>query len=274
MLRLGVVSFLNARPLIEGLPEHPGVQCRFDVPAALSRQLHTGLANAALIPVVDVLRSNGHYRVVSDACIGSDGHTMTVRIFSHVPPAEIRTLSVDGDSHTSVCLATVLWHCRHGRRLELRPLGASGAATDTDALLLIGDKVVAPGREGYAHQIDLGAAWRELTGLPFVFAVWACPADTALAHSAADLAHLATLLSEARDRGVRRAAEIAAAEGPRRGWPVATAHTYLTQCMRYTLDEHAIAGANRFARHCAELGLAPPNAALSWAAPLHAQECG
>jgi predicted solute-binding protein len=67
---------------------------------------------------------------------------------------------------------------------------------------------------------------------------------------------------------------VTAASAARPKSPPPKAHTYLTQCMRYTLDEHAIAGANRFARHCAELGLAPPNAALSWAAPLHAQECG
>ena len=59
MLRLGVVSFLNARPLIEGLDESRDVQCLFDVPAELPSRLDRGEVDAALIPIVDVLRGQG-----------------------------------------------------------------------------------------------------------------------------------------------------------------------------------------------------------------------
>jgi predicted solute-binding protein len=155
LIRLGAVSFLNARPLIEGLEGREDVELFYDVPARLPALLDAGRVDAALTPLIDVIRSAGRYRVVSDACIGCDGETMTVRIFSQVSPDRIRTLHVDGDSHTSVALARVLWRELHGRDLELRPLDRSQDVGQLESVLLIGDKVVQR-RRGFAY----GAAVR------------------------------------------------------------------------------------------------------------------
>lgn len=269
MLRLGVVSFLNARPLIEGLATEPRVSCVFCVPADLPEQLAGGAVDAALIPLVDVLRGRGRFGIVSDACIACDGETMTVRVFSQVPPDRVDTLWADADSHTSVALARVLWRELYGRDLRIEAFDAR--VTDPGrygSVLLIGDKVVDPRRAGFAYEVDLGGAWRQHTGLPFVFAVWAvraAPESAALSDRAEELARL---LGAARDRGVRRAAAIARAEGPAHGWPAALAERYLARCLSYTLDARAVAGAERFARHCAALGLVPADAALTWPAGL------
>ena len=257
--RLGVVSFLNARPLIAGLTDDPRAVLRFAVPAALPEELEHDTVDAALIPIIDVLRSQGRYRVVSDACIGCDGETMTVRVFSQVPPDRVRTLSVDTDSHTSVALARVLWRELYGRDLTLRACDSRAAdLAAVEAVLLIGDKVMDPRRAGFAYEVDLGGAWRQHTGLPFVFAVWAtagaAPAATALA----------ALLEQARDRGVAQAAQIAETWGPQHGWPVAAARRYLTQCMQYRLDARSIAGVARFARLCAAADIVPTDAAVRW----------
>jgi len=288
MIRLGVVSFLNARPLIEGLDETDGVQCVFDVPAALPQRLAAGDVDAALVPVIDLLRCQGRFRVISDACIGCDGETMTVRVFARVPPERIRTLWVDSDSHTSVALAIVLWRELFNRELVLQPCQArSDDLSTAEAVLLIGDKVVHPGRGSFAYEVDLGGAWREHTGLPFVFAAWACrsaprcgqrawpagfppdtPASSAPEHHGTAAEHIATLLSAARDRGVAQAAQIAVRDGPRHGWPVPLAQRYLTRCLKFTLDPSAVAGANHFARLCAAAGLVPPDAEILWPAAL------
>lgn len=265
MVKLGVVEFLNSRPLIERLSQRPDVQCLFDVPARLPARLESGEVDAALIPVFDVLKSMGRLRVVSDACIASDGETMTVRVFSQVPPDRIRSLAVDVDSHTSVALARVLWRELYGRELELRAAELRGAASSGfESVLLIGDKVVDPARGRFAYEIDLGGAWRQLTGLPFVFAVWAAPSTPPDRHE------LAELLSTARDGGVARAAEIAADDGPKLGWPVELARRYLTRCLCFTLDERAIAGADLFADYCRKLELAPADAAIHWPAAVTA----
>ena len=270
VLRLGVVSFLNARPLIDGLEEDPEACCLFDVPAALSDRLERGEVDAALIPIVDVLRAAGRYAVVSNACIGCDGETMTVRVFSQVPPDRIHDVWVDTDSHTSVALLRVLWRELYDRDLTLHSFDARQPHADKpESVLLIGDKVVDPGRGRFAYEIDLGGAWRQHTGLPFVFAVWATPATGPRAARDA----LDKLLRAARDRGVARASEIAAEDGPGLGWPVELAERYLARCLRFQLDERAIAGAELFARHCATAGIISADARVSWPEDLLEQHC-
>lgn len=264
MYRLGAVSFLNARPLVEGLDARDDVELLYDVPSRLQARLDGGEVDAALIPVIDLLRSPGRYRVVSDACIGSDGETMTVRVFSQVPPDRVSALAVDTDSHTSVALATVVWGELYQRRLEIRTIDARGAAIEKqDAVLLIGDKVVDPRRAGFAFEVDLGGAWKHLTGLPFVFAVWAQRVGEA---AAAQRYHegLAVLLSEARDAGVARAEEIARQEGPRHGWSEGPAVRYLTKRIRFELDAASVEGADLFGRMCAKYDLAPGDARIEW----------
>jgi chorismate dehydratase len=262
MYRLGVVSFLNARPLIAGLEVDERVELLFDVPAKLPERLADGSVDAALIPIVDVLASRGRYRVLSDACIGCDGETMTVRVFSQVPPDRVQRLWVDGDSHTSVALARVLWRELYNRELALQPLdGSSEDMARRQAVLLIGDKVVDPGRGSFAYEVDLGGAWRQHTGLPFVFAVWAYHAvtDEGEAQGSAGAAwqlrerQLAQLLSNARDRGVARAENIAVTQGPE-------------------LDAQSIEGANLFGRLCARANIVAPDAEVLWPKGLLPQE--
>ncbi|MEP0848169.1 MAG: menaquinone biosynthesis protein [Phycisphaerae bacterium] len=298
-LRTGVVSFLNSRPLIDGLDRRGDVRLIFDVPSALAARLECGELDVALVPIIDVIRSEGRLRVVSDGCIACDGETMTVRVFSQTPPDRIQTLWVDGDSHTSIALATVLWRELFGRALEVRPFDSRAQSVqDCPSVLLIGDKVVRT-QGGFAYEIDLGGAWRQHTGLPFVFAVWAAHArgdrqgagfDPSRDRKAAgtidrEQAARATrfcssrdcegaglcggpslfeLLGAARDRGVARAREIAVQDGPPRWWPAELAVRYLTRCLKFKLDARYVEGADLFARLCGRYGLVPVDTEIEW----------
>lgn len=236
--RLGVVSYLNAKPLICGLDLDPRTELRFDVPSRLPTLLETGQVDAALVPVIDLLSPDRNWQVVSDACIGCDGETLTVRVFSRVPPGSVHRMQVDGDSHTSVALARIIWQERYGIRLDITPF-TGVQDQDCDAILLIGDKVVTHTLVNYEIETDLGSAWKSLTRLPFVFAAWASPLG-------ADVASLAPCLSRARDRGVEAAAMIAADFGPGMGWPVALARRYLTTRLHFFLGERQRAAMARF----------------------------
>ena len=250
MHRLGVVSFLNSRPLVEGLDATQDVELTFDVPSALPGLLETGQVDAALVPVIDMVRPGRSWKIVSDACIGCNGETLTVRIFSRVPPERIRRLHVDGDSHTSVALATVIWQEMFGQRLMISPFRGSEDLENCEALLLIGDKVVTSHVVDLDIQIDLGGAWKSLTGLPFVFAVWA-------AHTSFDERELAGRLAKARDRGVADAARIAAEAGPHLGWPVALAERYLMQRLNFRITPEHRRGLEYFLSKVQQYGLVP-----------------
>jgi chorismate dehydratase len=249
-ITLGVVSFLNSRPLVEGLDREAGVNLRFAVPSALAGMLRGGEVDAALIPAIDLARSAGAWRRVSDACIGSDGPTMTVRVFSRVPPERMSELLVDGDSHTSVILARLIWSRWFKRRLRIAPLASVADAGTCESVLLIGDKVVTGPVRGFDYQVDLGEAWKKWTGLPFVFAVWAAPAG-------AEYERLAHLLGAARDRGVARAEQIAEEVGPARGWPVELAREYLTQRLMFKVTVRAREGISLFFEMAAQEEILP-----------------
>ena len=237
--RLGVVSFLNAKPLIAGLEAAADVSLVFDVPSRLPALLEDGAVDAALVPVIDLVQSGRRWRVVSDACIGCDGETLTVRVFSRRSPESVRRLHVDGDSHTSVALARIIWRECYGCDLEIVAYRGDEAAEECEAILLIGDKVVNNTLIDYDIETDLGSSWKSLTGLPFVFAVWSARQD-------ADISGLADRLVEARDLGVRSAELIAEDFGPGMGWPVALAKRYLANRLKLTLGPRQNAGMTRF----------------------------
>lgn len=238
--RLGVVSFLNAKPLIEGLDSDESIELIFDVPSRLPALLDQRAVDLALVPVIDLADPQRSWRIVSDSCIGCDGETLTVRVFSRVPPEDVRTLHVDGDSHTSVALARIIWPELFGAAIEIVPFAGEHPTADYEAVLLIGDKVVTNRLIGFDHQLDLGQAWKSLTSLPFVFAVWAAPKEVR------DVTWIARRLSIARDAGVAGAKMIAADFGPGMGWPVTLAERYLTTRLKFGLGANQRRGMARF----------------------------
>lgn len=247
---LGVVSYLNARPLNEFLRERDELTLKPAVPADLARMLTEQECDIALLPVVDYWRNRDRLQLVSDACIASDGETMTVRVFSKQPADKIRHLHVDGDSHTSVILARVIWRALYDRELTLSRWnpGDPGSLDDVEALLLIGDKVVRQRPLGFGFEVDLGAAWKYLTGLPCVFAAWYGPSDN-------DFSELAVLLAKARDRGQAEARRIARKAAVAHGWPEVTAIHYLCDTLKFKLTDSMHAGMDRFFELAMQYGL-------------------
>ncbi len=256
--RLGVVSYLNAKPLTEGLDTDPDLELTHAVPAALAPMLDAGEVDVALVPVIDLVGPDRKWKIISDACIGCDGETLTVRVFSNIPASEVETLYVDGDSHTSVALAQVIWLQQFGRRLNIVQLDDSIDRTQCDAILLIGDKVITSHLPHLDMQIDLGSAWKSLTGLPFVFAAWAADQDY-------DAGNLDNALAAARDRGVKNANEIASNIGPGLGWPVELAQRYLTHRLRFTITPRHKEGLTRFITLAQEFDLVPNKQELVFA---------
>jgi chorismate dehydratase len=101
---------------------------------------------------------------------------------------------------------------------------------------------------GFEHQIDLGSAWRELTGLPFVFAVWT-------ARSGVDLGDLPQRLVEAKRAGLECVAEIVRRHAVRRGWPAGLALQYLTVYLKYDVGDRQLQAMRLFHQLAAKHGL-------------------
>lgn len=256
-LRVGAVSYLNSKPLIQGLAERlaPG-ELILDYPSRLADELAAGRLDVALIPSIEAFGSPD-YELISDACVASRGPVLSVKLYFRVPPGEVRSLALDAGSRTSAALARIMLAERYGvfPRLEKLPMGATPGDTIADAVLLIGDRAMQPVGQEFRTFWDLGEEWLRWTGLPFVFAMW-------VGRSGARMPELATLLSESRDAGVASARRIAEREAPRLKLNVETAYRYLTENLHFELGSAERSGLRLFHELAAQHGLAPSDCGL------------
>ena len=249
-LRIGAVSYLNSKPLIEGLRElAPDAELVLEVPSRLADDLAGGRLDVALVPSIECLR-HPDYEIVSDACVATHGPVFSVKLYSRVPMGKIRTLALDEGSRTSAVLAQIMLAERCGvfPKLQSLPLGQSAADTDADAILLIGDRAMHVPTESFATIWDLGEEWSNWSGLPFVFAHWAARGDVALGN-------VAEALSQARDLGVGRLDKIAAREAPQLGIPVKAAADYLHNNLHFTLGSAERSGLDLYYELARKLGV-------------------
>ncbi|MEZ6233690.1 MAG: menaquinone biosynthesis protein [Phycisphaerales bacterium] len=280
-VRVAGVRFLNTIPLVDGLAETAGLQWSRDVPSQLHTLLESGRADIALVSSIDAARSRTPLAILDAGMIGSEGPTLTVRLFGASRPEQLEEVWLDPDSHTSAALCRLLLERRFGARPAFRALAPRGQAASGErgdaktpdpsafphgprtGVLLIGDKVItgAPPENLFPHQVDLGQAWHEWTGQPFVYAAWMCRADEA---DRPEIALAAALLDRQRRKNLVRLASLAAEHGPAAGWPVDLAERYLASHLRFDLGPRERAAAQRFIDECAALGLCPP-APLRWA---------
>ncbi len=243
--RLGSVSYLNAKPLIHGLDGADDLHLSLDVPAKLIGGLRDGRFDVALLPIIDYQRL-ADVRLLTAGGIGSDGTTLTVRVFSRVPPERVRTLACDTHSHTSVALARVIFAEAYGATpafvdLDTDDPRATSAAVpaEAEARLLIGDKVVCEAPDGFPHQLDLGDAWKRLTGLPFLFAAW-------VARGGVDLGDLPDRLAAAKHAGLAGVDGIVQRFAVPRGWPADLARRYLTEYLKFDVGPRQLEAVRLF----------------------------
>jgi chorismate dehydratase len=176
--RVGSVEYLNAVPLTRGIED----QIVFATPARLAELLRRDELDAALVSITEVLL-NDRYDILDGIAIASLGEVYSVLLAHKKPLKEAKEIFCDTASLTSVNLLKVLL-AERGLKPEFKPLENYKAAAEKDFVLLIGDRAIdfqrqsrrseAKADASTSHEIfDLGAAWFELTNLPFVYAVWA-----------------------------------------------------------------------------------------------------
>ena len=173
--RVVAVSYLNTKPLLYGLLRsdlQPELELDLAIPSECARRLVAGEADLALVPVA-IIPELPEAHVISDYCIGADGAVATVSIFGDVPIHEMTAVYLDHHSRTSAMLTRLLlqefWD-HDVTFLEAEP-GYIDRIGGTVGGLVIGDRAIGLDRR-FAHTYDLAEAWKEHTGLPFVFAAW------------------------------------------------------------------------------------------------------
>jgi chorismate dehydratase len=175
-VKVGIVSYLNTRPLIYGLqlpPVSEQIELIEEHPAKLADMLISGEIDLGLIPVAAIPQLKEHY-IVGDYCIGTEGEVASVCLFSEVPVQEIKKVYLDYQSRSSVALLQWLMKEYWGIHPEIIHAEDDSFRKEikgTTAGLVIGDRAFEQ-RKVSTFIYDLGAEWRSITGLPFVFAAW------------------------------------------------------------------------------------------------------
>jgi chorismate dehydratase len=182
--RIGMVNYINTAPIYEiwKSREHPGGWKMIEAPpSTLNRMLAAGELDLGFVSSHEYCARPSLYRILADLSISAHGSVGSVFLFSRIDPGSLNGCPVllSGQSQTSVYLVKIILEEFYG----VKPLYSSGDVgsaiiDEATALLAIGDQALRlVGDERFPHQLDLGAAWHQHTGLPFVFAVFAVRED-------------------------------------------------------------------------------------------------
>lgn len=174
-IKLGAVSYLNAKPLVYGLKNTDIVSeiiLTEDYPSNIAHQLLHGTIDIGLVPAAIIPSLQEHY-IISNYCIGCDGEVASVCLFSEVPIEQIKKVLLDYQSRTSVQLVQILLkeYWKVDVVFEQASVNFREEIKDTTAAVVIGDRAFEQ-KHISTYCYDLGLAWKRHTGLPFVFAVW------------------------------------------------------------------------------------------------------
>ncbi len=238
--------YLNAAPLTEGMRERDDVALIEDRPSALSDYVRDGRADAGLLPVVAVL-VDPELAILDGLGVCADGAVRSVLLRCRRPIGEVRTVAGDPASRTSNLLALLLLRTRCQSNARLLPGGRTG---DADAVVVIGDRAlqVVPGGPG---DIDLAEAWKDMTGLPFVFAVWAYRRGHPQARK------LNRIATDSLAAGERARDAIAVRFAERLALPLPVCRDYLMSRVHYRIGEREQRAIAEFGRRLNDASLLP-----------------
>lgn len=238
MIKVAAVSYLNTKPLLYGLERDEQLKKQMelvvDYPANLANSLQRGEIDLALLPVAAMAAIEGA-QIVSDYGIAAEGKVASVCIFSEMPLEDCEAIYLDYQSRTSVRLAELLlkeyWHKE--LTVLLAPEDYIDKIEGKTSGVIIGDRAL-ENLSRFPYVYDLGAAWQDFTGLPFVFAAWVAskplPEDFLEAFDKANAS------------GLDHLDEIIA----RHPFPHYDLKTYYTQNIHYHLDADKNKGLRRF----------------------------
>jgi len=270
---VGHIQFLNCLPIYWGLVRSGAlldVDLTKDTPDRLNDMLVAGDLDIGPISLVEYLRNADDLLLLPDLAVGSDGPVLSVNLVSQVPLDTLdgRRVALGSTSRTSVLLARMWLTEMHGVAPDYFdcPPDLSTMLLEADAAVLIGDAALratydAPRRGLLVY--DLGQVWREWTGLPMVFAVWAARRDYAEANPGlVKDVHAAFVRS--RDDALAHVDEVAAQAARWEIFDAATLATYF-RTLDFSLGARQVEGLAEFGRRAAAVGAIPASVTPTFA---------
>jgi chorismate dehydratase len=250
-LRVGSPPYLVARPLNQGLERAEGLELVLDVPARLIQGLREGALDAALVSAIELFRRPG-YRYLAGPAVMGRGFVASVQVFLNRPLAAVRTVALDPASRAGEALTRIVLPEAIGAAPEFVELSprADPAAAAADAWLAIGDPALRRYLSPAAPPVfNPCAAWVELTGLPYAFAVWILRPGARVTEG-----HL-ELFAEAQARGAAALESLCSEASRTWGLPLAACRRYLAEECGFAPGGELEASLAELRRRASALGL-------------------
>lgn len=225
------MPYLNGVPLSAWF-ESPDcsldLSINYQVPSQLAVNLREGNLDVAMVSIFESFQ-NPNITIVPDISVSADGLVKSVRLFSKKPYEDIRTVALDTSSLTSSALTRIVLAELIGIQPEYfsMPPNPEEMLKDCDACLIIGDLKLFDSPA--THILDLGEAWKELTGLPFVYAAWL--------ETLPPKQDLHEILLSAKKWGLRNLERLAKESSLKMNLPLSQTREYLCDIMQYDLSE-------------------------------------
>ena len=265
-MRIGRIPYINCYPVYGAIDRgivHLDAILVDGVPTDLNRRMADGELDFSVVSAVEYARDSERYLLLPDLAISCDGPVRSVMLFARRPATELtgRSVIVSRSSMTSVALLELLFENVWRARPQFVPGDAEVSDVreegrpDADARLVIGDAALVLGsnhRERYPHVYDLGQAWKEWTGQPFVFAVWVAQRFTSVKEAL--VAHASLIAS--RDWGLSHLGDLAEQAHRATGVASDVCAEYLSG-LDYGLSYPHLAGLTEFYRRLVERGRIP-----------------
>jgi chorismate dehydratase len=263
-LRIGRIRYLNVLPIY--YPMESGVMGRdfklvYGAPAELNDMMARGELHVASASSVEYARHADQYYLVPDIAIGSCGPVMSVLLISRKPIWELEgeTVLTTAQSHTSACLLRMLFrdYLKINVQYETGSVMESIESGDlpTAALCIGDDALRLRSDDRYPYRMDLGEAWREWTGLPFIFGVWVISRKAV--EEGCFNRDPATLFIRAKDWGVANMEQMVSMAADTGYLSKEDMRTYFTKGLVYNLRAKEQEGLRLFYRRLAEAGEIP-----------------
>ncbi|MDR3074320.1 MAG: menaquinone biosynthesis protein [Deltaproteobacteria bacterium] len=258
--RMGRIEYLNVLPIYHALETGRvphGYELVYGPPSLLNGMMMRGELAVASTSCIEYARRPERYWILPDLAIGSRGKVLSVLLLSRVPVEQLRgeTVLASAATHTSVALLKLLFQDYLGISTAFATGDASARAADANppkALLVIGDEALRlRGHPAYPHVWDLGEAWFDWTGLPFIFGLWVVSRKAA---QAGDLAgDPAETLHRGRDWSLANMGPVLDAAGSRSPLSRDALREYF-RCLSYKLGEEEQRGLRLFYERLARTG--------------------
>lgn len=239
-MKIGVIPFLNVKPLIYKLEKDESVELVYASPSKLSALLKEGKIDVGIIPAIDYFRGVGKW-VVSNISISSYEKAESVKLFYKDNILNIQTVGVDENSSTSVALLRIILNEVYSISPEFRKITPvlPEVLEENEATLLIGDQAIITS----GKNIDLGQEWYKFTHLPFIYAFWV------IKEGIEDYHPIVTLLTKSKELGMRKLDEIIAQESKKLSLNQEIISNYLKQIMRYDFKRLELKGVLKFVNY-------------------------